>query len=94
MATMRKLSPEEWATKAPVPDIELSEEEQVEGVYIAAGNTAAGRAALLKLLGAGLATDGYDALLHVEDLGKALEALEGVFVLVRRYETLFYGPTN
>jgi hypothetical protein len=91
---MRELSPEEWEAKSPVPDIELSEEDYAVGVYLAAGNTEAGRDALRKLFCAGLATDGSDALLHVENLDKALDALEGVFVLVRRYERAFYGPAT
>jgi hypothetical protein len=91
---MKELSPEEWARKTRRPDIELSEEECTDGVYVAAGNTEAGRASLLKIWRAGLATEGYDALLHVENLDKALEALDGVFVLVRRYEKRFYGPTT
>ncbi len=91
---MRELSPEEFARAASRADIELFEEEYAEGVYVAAGNTEAGRAALLKLFQAGLAVGGDDALLHVENIDMALEALDRVFVLVRRYQRLFYGPTN
>lgn len=91
---MKELSPEEWARMVRAADIELLEEEYADGVYVAAGNTEAGRAALHKLLQAGLAADGDDALLYVEDLEKALHALEGVFVLVRRYQKLLYGPRN
>lgn len=91
---MKELSPEEWARRVREADIELSEEEYADGVYVAAGNTEVGRAALLKLFQARLAADGDDALLYVEDLDEALHALEGVFVLVRRYQKLHYGPTN
>ena len=89
---MKEIPPEEWKRTVPMADIELSEDEYEVGVYIANGCTEAGRAALLKLFHAGLAVGGDDALLHVENLDKALEALEGVFVLVRRYQKLFYGP--
>lgn len=91
---VRALSPEEWARKEPNVDIELSEQEYGDGIYVAAGNTEAGRAALLKLLQAGIAMVGDDALLYVENLDRAIQALDGVFVLARRYQKLFYGPSG
>jgi hypothetical protein len=91
---MREIPPEEWIRTVPLADIELSEDEYEEGVYIAAGCTEAGHAALVKLFQAGLAARGDDALLHVENLDTALEALDGVFVLVCRYQKRFYGPAN
>ena len=89
---MRELPSEDWQRAVPRADIELSEDEYEEGVYIAAGNTEAGRDALLKLFQHGLAAGGDDGLLHVENLDGALKALDGVFVLVRRWQKLFYGP--
>lgn len=91
---MRNIPPDEWERTVSRADIELSEEECGDGNYVAAGCTEAGLAALRKLFQARLAVGGDDALLHVENLDEALEALDEVFVLVRRCQNLYYGPAN
>ena len=91
---MKEMAPEEWERTVPGADIELSEDKYEEGSYIATGMTKAGLDALQKLLKDGLAVGGADALLHVENLDTVLKALDGVFVLVRRSQKIFYGPAN